>query len=79
MVLELLRNPPGEAEMGSADSSAEELEARSRMMVAQFQQQVAMFSDQGYLTREGGLLKTNAVFKEGQLLVNGKPFPPRLD
>ncbi|MEJ2396578.1 MAG: DUF945 family protein [Candidatus Thiodiazotropha sp.] len=76
MVLGLLSNPPGKEQMENTGIPAEEMEAQSQMMVAQFQQQVAMLTDQGYLTREGDLLKSNAVFKQGQLLVNGKPFPP---
>jgi uncharacterized protein YdgA (DUF945 family) len=76
MVLGLLRNPPGKAQMERSGLSSEEMEAQSQMMAAQFQQQVAMLSDQGYLTREGGRLTSNAVFKQGRLLVNGKPFPP---
>jgi uncharacterized protein YdgA (DUF945 family) len=74
MVLELLRNPPGKEKMELANLSPEELEAQSRMISAQFQEQVAMFTKLGYITREGSLLKTHAEFKAGQLLVNGKPF-----
>jgi hypothetical protein len=33
----------------------------------------------GYVTRDGGLLKTNAEFKAGKLLINGKPFMPRAE
>jgi uncharacterized protein YdgA (DUF945 family) len=76
MVLGLLSNPPGKEQMENSGFPTEEMEAKSQMLVAQFQQQVAMLTDQGYLTREGDLLKSNAVFKQGQLLVNGKPFPP---
>ncbi len=76
MVLELLRNPPGKAQMEKAAQSPEALEVQSQMMAEQFQQQVAMFTELGYITREGSLLKTNAEFKDGQLLVNGKPFMP---
>jgi len=76
MILEMLRNPPGKEEMGLAELSPEELEAQTQMMSAQFRQQVAMLTDQGYLIREGKLLKSNVEFKAGQLLVNGKPFMP---
>ena len=34
------------------------------------------FKQQGYITVENNLLKTNATFKNGQLQVNGKPFNP---
>ncbi len=76
MVLELLRNPPGKSKMALANLSPEELEAQSQMMASQFQEQVAMLTEMGYITREGSLLKTHAEFKGGQLLVNGKPFMP---
>jgi uncharacterized protein YdgA (DUF945 family) len=76
MILEMLRNPPGKEEMGLSDLSPEELEAQSQMMIEQFQQQVAMLTEQGYVIREGQLLKSDLEFKEGQLLVNGIPFMP---
>jgi uncharacterized protein YdgA (DUF945 family) len=76
MVLELLRNPPGKEQIEMAAHSPEAFEAQSQMMAEQFQQQVAMFTDLGYITRQGSLLKTHAEFKDGQLLVNGKPFMP---
>lgn len=76
MVLELLRNPPGKEAMGLAALSPEELQAQTQMISEQFEQQVALLTDQGYIIREGNLLKSNAEFKAGQLLVNGKPFMP---
>ena len=80
MVIELLRNPPGKAVMAQSVADPETLETESAMRAEQFQQQVAMLTDQGYLTREGKRLKSKAEFKQGQLLINGKPFmPPQLD
>ena len=79
MVIELLRNPPGKAAMAQKISDPETLEAESAMRAEQFQQQVAMLTEQGYLTREGKRLKSKAEFKQGQLMINGKPFmPPQL-
>jgi uncharacterized protein YdgA (DUF945 family) len=40
------------------------------------EQQVAQMTQQGYVKREGGLLKSQIEFKAGQLTVNGKPFNP---
>ncbi|MEJ2402873.1 MAG: YdgA family protein [Candidatus Thiodiazotropha sp.] len=77
MVLELLRNPPQSELLGNTDEeSAAQMAANAQMMAAQFQQQVAMFTDMGYITREGSLLKTQVSFEAGQLLVNGQPFMP---
>ena len=76
MVVELLRNPPGRAAMATSVSDPEALEEESAMRAMQFQQQVAMLTEQGYLTREGKRLKSKAEFKQGQLLINGKPFMP---
>jgi len=76
MILSLLRNPPAKEQLGIAELSQQEMEAQGQMLTAQFQQQVAMLSEQGYITREGGLIKTNVEYKAGQILVNGKPFMP---
>ncbi|MCU7812202.1 MAG: YdgA family protein [Candidatus Thiodiazotropha sp. (ex Notomyrtea botanica)] len=76
MIVELLRNPPFPSEASDVDLSPEEVTARGQAAVDQFQQQVAMLSEQGYLQREGQLIKTNMAFKAGQLTVNGKPFNP---
>jgi uncharacterized protein YdgA (DUF945 family) len=76
MVLELLRNPPGKEKIEIANLSPEELEAQSQVITAQFQQQVTAFTEIGYITREGSLLKSHVRFKAGELLVNGKPFMP---
>lgn len=76
MILSLLRNPPAKEQLGIAELSQQEIEAQGEMLTAQFQQQVAMLSEQGYITREGGLIKTNVEYKVGQILVNGKPFMP---
>lgn len=76
MILQLLRNPPFADKMQNAELTAEEIAARGEATAAQFQAQVAMLSEQGYLTRENDLLKTSMNFKGGQLTVNGKPFNP---
>jgi uncharacterized protein YdgA (DUF945 family) len=68
MVFNLLRNPPG-MKQAVANKTAE-------ATIAQFQQQVAAFEKMGYVTRDGGNLKTNARFSGGQLQINGKPFMP---
>jgi uncharacterized protein YdgA (DUF945 family) len=76
MVLALLRNPPGGAALAQDASDPEALKAEAAMRTQQFQQQVAMLSEQGYLIREGNQLKSKAAFKQGQLTINGKPFVP---
>jgi uncharacterized protein YdgA (DUF945 family) len=76
MILELLRNPPGSELMGLNDEASDEQMTRINMITEQFQQQLAMFTGMGYLTRDGDSLKTHAEFKTGKLLINGKPFPP---
>lgn len=43
---------------------------------ARFQQQLASMTAQGYVSQEGGLVKSALVFRQGQLSVNGKPFNP---
>ena len=75
MIVQLLRKPPFSSQ-GIAELSPEEIEARGKAAADQFQMQVAMLTDQGYLNREGNLVKTNLSFKAGQLKINGKPFVP---
>ncbi len=77
MILELFRNPPKSELLGNTDEEgAAALAANAQMLTEQFQQQVAMFTDMGYITREGSLLKTKVTFEAGELLVNGQPFMP---
>lgn len=40
------------------------------------EQQLAGFAEQGYITRDGGLVRSKIEFRDGQLTVNGKPFNP---
>lgn len=40
------------------------------------QQQLTAYAEQGYVTREGGTVKSRIEFRNGQLTVNGKPFNP---
>ena len=35
-----------------------------------------MLTEQGYLERDQGLIKTSMMLKDGQFTVNGKPFNP---
>ena len=35
-----------------------------------------MFVEQGYLTRENGILSGKLEFRNGKLLLSGKPFNP---
>ncbi len=79
MIMDLLNNPPGAKEMATPDLSPEELQAEAQRVAEEFQQQMAMLAEQGYVIREGGLLKSKLELKEGQLLVNGKPFMPMAD
>ncbi|MCU7842446.1 MAG: YdgA family protein [Candidatus Thiodiazotropha sp. (ex Monitilora ramsayi)] len=76
MVVKLLQNPPFPTNPDQAAASTEEIKQKGEMAVGQFQQQVAMLMEQGYLEREGEIIKTTMAFKEGQLTVNGKPFNP---
>lgn len=39
-------------------------------------EQRASFVDQGYVTRDGNILRSKIAFANGQLTVNGKPFSP---
>lgn len=43
---------------------------------ARFEQQLAGLTAQGYVTREGGVVKSALVFRQGQLTINGRPFNP---
>jgi len=40
------------------------------------QQQLAAFVEQGYVTRQGGMLSSKITFANGQVTVNGKQFNP---
>jgi uncharacterized protein YdgA (DUF945 family) len=76
MVLGVLRNPPVKKKLEMTENSTETPDPELQMRVDMFQQQVAMFSEMGYIDRDGGLLKTHVELNEGQLLVNGKSFMP---
>lgn len=41
-----------------------------------FEQQLAGFAGQGYVTRANGLVASKIEFRDGKLSVNGKPFDP---
>lgn len=43
---------------------------------AQFEHQLAGLTAQGYVTQEGGMVKSALLFRQGQLTINGKPFNP---
>lgn len=47
-----------------------------QMVVAQFEGKLQQLSGQGYITRDGGVVKSTVAFKAGQLTVNGQPFNP---
>ncbi len=61
------------AEMGAAKAQSEEEKQMQRQM---FAAQLEGLTGEGYVTREGGLLKAKVAFTNGQLTVNGKPFNP---
>lgn len=50
--------------------------AGQRDRAEQIRAQVTQFKEQGYLTMENQLIKIHAEYNEGQLKLNGKPFPP---
>jgi uncharacterized protein YdgA (DUF945 family) len=58
------------------DSTQTDPDARG-MMRSQFYAQVEGFEKQGYVKREGKTLTSKVSWKNGQLLVNGKAFPPK--
>ena len=58
--------PPGNA------ASEEEILARKQAS----EQAIASVLQQGYVTNEGGMLKTRITFNKGQLQANEKPFNP---
>lgn len=47
------------------------------MMRSQFYAQIEGFEKQGYVKREGKTLTSKVSWKNGQLMVNGKVFPPK--
>ncbi|MBT0960088.1 YdgA family protein [Denitromonas iodatirespirans] len=47
-----------------------------QMVVAQLEDKLQQLSGQGYITRDGGVVKSTVAFKAGQLTVNGQPFNP---
>lgn len=57
---------------GKGEAGAEAVAMREAM----FQQQLAGFAEQGYIQRDGGVLRTKIAFANGQLTINGKPFNP---
>jgi uncharacterized protein YdgA (DUF945 family) len=61
------------AEAGAARAQTDEEKAMQREV---FAAQIEAFSGQGYVTREGGLVKSKIAFKNGELTVNGKPYDP---
>ncbi len=47
-----------------------------RMVVAQLEGTLRQLGERGFVTRDGGLVKSTASFKAGQFTVNGRPFNP---
>jgi len=76
MIVNLLRTPPFADRMVQNGLTPEEISTRGEASVQRFQAQVAMLTEQGYLERDQGLIKTSMMLKDGQLTVNGKPFSP---
>ncbi|MEO8156608.1 MAG: YdgA family protein [Betaproteobacteria bacterium] len=64
----LLLTPPGM----KADS-----EEAALMQLSTRQKQIDALVEQGYAVRAGAIVKTKLEFRNGQLIVNGKPFDPR--
>ena len=46
------------------------------MIDAMLDEQVEALSAQGFIARNGDTISTKAVFKAGELTLNGKPFNP---
>lgn len=63
-----------DANSGSARDLFSEKEVGT-MVEGQVGSQLEMWAAQNFIVREGRKLKTRATFKEGALLVNGKPLP----
>ncbi|MCV2217137.1 YdgA family protein [Thauera sp. Sel9] len=57
-------------------TSQAENEDEAAFAAAQLDAQLGALEAQGYLQRNGGIVKTQAAFRQGQLTVNGKPFNP---
>ncbi|MFT3760604.1 YdgA family protein [Thauera sp.] len=51
-------------------------EDEAAFAAAQFEAQLGALEAQGYLQRDGNIVKTQAAFRQGQFTVNGKPFNP---
>jgi uncharacterized protein YdgA (DUF945 family) len=76
MIVKLLRNPPFIDQTDQNELTPEEIRTRGESAARQFQAQVAMLTEQGYLKREEGLIKTSITLASGRVMVNGKPFSP---
>ncbi|MBI2308200.1 MAG: YdgA family protein [Rhodocyclales bacterium] len=59
--------------VGEAPDPAESAAARAETM----RQRVADLAAQGFVVREGGLLRTKLAFSKGRMTVNGRPFNPQ--
>ena len=58
--------------MGGGAAASEEAEARRELL----QMQLTAFEQQGFIQREGAVIKSKLAFAKGQLTVNGQPFNP---
>lgn len=55
---------------------ADSAEAAQTQM-AMRQKQIAAFAEQGYIQRDGTMVRSRLEFRNGQFTINGKPFDPR--
>lgn len=56
--------------------SRAESDEEADFLAEQLDQQIEMFAANGYLERDGDLVKSSVAYKKGELTVNGKPFNP---
>ena len=58
---------------GMKSDSPEALQTQMQMR----QKQVAALAEQGYIQRDGAMIRSRIEFRSGQLTINGKPFDPK--
>jgi uncharacterized protein YdgA (DUF945 family) len=49
----------------------------AQMQMAMRRKQIAALAEQGYIQRDGAIIRSRLEFRDGQLTVNGKPFDPK--
>ena len=75
LLLDLLKELAA-AQMAAASHTGAVPEETMRVLVAELEGKLQQLERQGFVTRNGGVVKSTLALRAGQLAVNGHPFNP---